>query len=209
MTMFHRTLVRLVSLGICLILVSSARGAEWEMTGTHHDWESLYVVSEGLLTARARTAYEDSTEHIALIMDRLPPVCGTVFVGLAIFLPKPLEIDFRSEIMFGEMQIDDGLTHKINFVVDGLTGEDYVIVSFTSFAKSLFVLEEIKSGHNLSFKLALLEKNINVTFSLNGSRAALERSLQLCTRLCEEVYSEEYLDKREEEECRETGEYYL
>jgi hypothetical protein len=79
----------------------------------------------------------------------------------------------NSKTYFGALRVDEAVTHNITYTVSSVTGNRFsnqaAIVTLQNFDKETTILEELRRGRYIRFKL---DDNIFLRFSLAGFTSA-------------------------------------
>jgi hypothetical protein len=170
-------------LGLCLLLLAPLYAhAGSILTEVHGDWESKIVFNETDRRFRALTTYQDRADYLVLAFDRFAVKCDLQYVIVNIVASKPAETTFTSSEKEGALRVDDKPIHKITYKLAFTKGEQVFSVNVMTFEGKDTLLDELRQGKKVRFRLKEKDDEYFLRFSLTGFAEAEQKTMTLCQR---------------------------
>jgi len=179
------------SLSVFPLIFCSAK-AESVLEETHSDWSSRVVYSNDEIRFRATATYAESGDFVILTMDRFPNNCESQYMALNIAASNPAKISSVTNALFGAIRIDENPIHNMSYKISFEKGEKIFFVNIVNFDGENTLLDELREGGVLRFKLHASEEDYFLRFSLNGYREAQQRTKVLCDSFNKGKKDEDY-----------------
>lgn len=177
---------------VMLFSSSAATAAESALNETHADWESRVVYDNDEIRFRAATTYAEAGDFVVLAMDRYPKNCDVQFAVMNIVGSTPAADTFTTDTLFGAIRIDEKPIHNMSYTLSLQRGEKVFFVNVSNFDGEDTLLDELRSGQHLRFKLKQGKDEYFLRFSLQGFVAAERRTLTMCRAFNKGKSDEDY-----------------
>lgn len=182
---------------LLLILVSfKVLAMESTLNEPHFDWQSRVVYDNDQIRFRAATTYAESGDFVVLAIDRYPKNCSAQFLTMNIVAPSPAEANLITDTLFGAIRVDENSLHNMSYTITLEGGQKVFFVDVTNFDGEETLLEELKTGKFLRFKLKQGKDEYYLRFSLQGFDVAQERTLALCQSFTKDKSDKDYFKSK-------------